>query len=209
MEKTQIEELEDRIRLNPEDIEALYGLGLIYLDTEAWLKAYDCFQRAEVAILDNISGYLKSQGRDEPAGIYYNRARNIENKELKLTPSGSHSLRYFLLILGITALICFPLTFILWSSTAFIIPLIILLIELMIIIIFLPILLVIHYTSRKKEVAPYFQKLQELESEINNVANIQIGSEFDRFMRIEKLKAKQARMARTIARIRYTESIEK
>lgn len=189
-----------------DDSDALYKEGMAYYGDRAWIKAFNCFQMAEMNISNKIGEKLKDAGLIESANEYFKRARRAKNRIFKPTPTGSYFLRYFLIITGIIALVCLIYSFILFPSTYFLLLLIILLVDLMAVIIILPFAIMQWATSRKRNPDEIIQRIRYIENEINQSASNQTLPELQKFLQIEKLKLRNVQLAQLLTRSEYTET---
>ncbi|NVM53887.1 MAG: hypothetical protein HWN66_09310 [Candidatus Helarchaeota archaeon] len=209
MGSERIKNLEMKVKMTPTDFEAWYELGKAYHEEMEWLKAFDCFQHAEVVILENIGEELKRRGSIESAQVYFRRAQRAERRQLKLAPTGSNWLQTVLIVTGTIALFSTIILFILWPSFQFLIPLLILLFDLLVFMMLLPIAIVKHATSRKKTDEEFQLKLQLIENQINAIVNQEDIPEIQKFIQIGRLKQKRAKFAWERVRYEYSESFER
>ncbi len=207
MATKRIEELEQQVKMNPEDEDNWYELGMAYDEEQEWVKAYEALRTAETAVLNRIGERFKSNGDTESASIYFRRAQKVEAKMLTLAPEGTHWLQNFLIITGVIALITFLMVLILWPTTGALIILIVLLLDFLVFLLLLPIAIAKHITQRKRNPEEFLMKLRFIESQIIAFTNNQTLPEMAKFIQVEKLKQRRARVAQELMRRKYFESM--
>ncbi len=206
MDSRGIEELKAKTELNPSDSEAWYGLGMAYYDKMEWMKALECFKTAEITILNRIGEKHKNMGDVEASFVYFIRAQNVHKRPFKLAPGGSNWLQNLLIVMGTIALINIPFVFIL-PIPLFLFPILILLCDLLIFIILLPIAIVKSISSKKRETSQFLSKLKAIEAQIEAIHEAPGLSEGVKFIQLENLKQKRAKMAQGLVQRAYTESL--
>jgi hypothetical protein len=194
------------IDMNLSDNERLYEQGMTYYRDKAWMKAFDCFQKVETNIVNNIGEKLKEAGLMEAAKEYFKKVRKAENRIFSPTPPGSYFLRYLLIIVGIIALVCAICSFALFPSISFLFPILILLFDLLALLFILPFAVVKWATSRKRNPGVVLQQIHLIEDQMNQLAASQVPSNLQEFLKVEKLKLKRAQWAQVLARSGYTET---
>ena len=203
----RIDELEREVETNPDDSDAWYELGMAYHKEKEWMRAYECFQNAEVAVYNKMGDKYKSLGSVEASQAAYRKAQKIDIKPFTLAPAGSQWLRNFLLITGIIAIILAIPVIALWFSLASLLFLIFLLFDFLVFTILLPIAIVKHIGSRKKSPKEFLFKIQIFTKQIDAITNNPELTEGMKFIQIERIKQKRARAAQEAVRWEYTESI--
>ncbi|MHA1265683.1 MAG: hypothetical protein ACTSRS_10675 [Candidatus Helarchaeota archaeon] len=204
-------EAEEIVYETPSEYEMWYEQGLTYYNQNLWKKAYWSFQQAETVIYKNLVEIFTKQNRKDSAHEYLRRVQKVANRPFRLAPSGSHWIRNFFGTTGIIALICGFLILISFyipsSPYIFIISLIVLLFDLCVVLILFPLALVKGITRRKKSWGELNFKINYVQKQITAAQNNPTLAGFKKFLQIEKLKAKRARLACEMARYAYTESV--
>ena len=193
---------------NSEENEEIYKQGMNHYQAKEWEKAYECFQRVEMNILNGIGVELKILGRIEAAEQYFHRVEKLRRKTFRLAPPKSSFLQYTLVITGVIAGVFAILSAVLFPSVLFLIMLIILLMDLLVVMIIFPFALVKWATSRRGTPAGILQKIALIEDQINQQANSSDPAlpELQKFLKRENLKRRRAQLAQKLVLYEYTDA---
>ncbi len=194
------------IEPNTEENEMIYEQGMSHYQAKEWEKAYECFQTAEMNILNGIGEALKGLGRIESAEQYFHRAQKVKRRNFRLAPEKSYFLWYLVIITGVIAMICAILSFFLFPSIQYLFMLLFLVMDLLVFMIILPFAIVKWATSRRGTSAGFLQKITLIENEINQQATSQGLSELQGFLRRENLKRRRAQFAQKLVQYEYTDA---
>lgn len=202
----------DGIEMGPprsdEEYEVWYDRGLSNYRRSEWSEAYECFQQAEILVLNKIGLYLKARNNLEAATEYFKQAQKVKRRPFRLAPPGTHWIRNFFVITGLIAAISGIASFLLFPAIQAVIPLLIFLFDLIVILILFPIAIMKGVTRRKKSWGELEYKADMIEKQIQVAQNNANLTDFQRFIQVEKLRAKRARLAAEMVRYAYTDDIQ-